>query len=94
MGRNALAEHIVDTDCHDDPQLRKLLFAAGETFDGRIPEGYEPLPEDPQDMSLKSKCRRMLRTHLLKLNANVNLFLRIPQLGLPTLLRDYLLYDV
>ena len=94
MGRNALAEHIVDTDCHDDPQLRKLLFAAGETFDGRIPEGYEPLPEDPQDMSLKSKCRRMPRTHLLKLNANVNLFLRIPQLGLPTLLRDDLLYDV
>ena len=94
MGRNALAEHIVETDCHDDPQLRKLLFAAGETFDGRIPDGYEPLREDPQDISLKSKCRTALRKHLLKLNAEVNLFKRIPQLGLPTLLREYLLYDV
>ena len=78
----------------DDPQLRKLLFAAGETFDGRIPEGYEPLPEDPRDMSLNAKCRTALRNHLLQLNAETNLFIRIPELGLPTLLREYLLYDV
>ena len=97
MGRNALAEHIMKSESkrYDDPQLKNLLFAAGETYDGDIPEGYKPLLGAwAKDNSLKSKCRTMLRNHLLKLNANGNLFRRIPQLCLLVLLKDYLLYDV
>ena len=94
MGRNSLGEHIVNTPYHDDPQLRKLLFAAGEIYDGEIPEGHEPLPEDPQDISLKAICRRAVRNYLIKLDPHKNLFLRIPELDIPKLLIEYLLYDV
>ena len=95
MGRNALAEHIsVKKYNADDPKMRELLFAAGETFDGRIPEGYEALPEDQRDVSLKAKCRKLLRRHVLKLNTNLNLFSGISQLPLPKSLRNYLSYDI
>ena len=43
---------------------------------------------------LKHICRRMIRKHLLKLDRHRNLFVNIPQLGLPSIITEYLLYGV
>ena len=39
-------------------------------------------------------CRSAIREHLLGINLNENLFFRVPRLGLPKLLCNYLLFDV
>ena len=41
---------------------------------------------------LQCRCREAIRHHLLQINLNSNFFLRIPKLGLPTKLTNYLLY--
>ena len=46
-----------------------------------------------EEMSLKHLCRKAIRKHLLKMSP-VNLFVQVPQLGLPTLLQDYLWLNV
>ena len=43
---------------------------------------------------LKHLCRVRIRNHLLELDPHQNLFVRVPQLGLPKSLALYLLYDV
>ena len=45
-------------------------------------------------LSLKHLCREAIRKHLLELDPHSHLFGRVPKLGLPTLLNEYLLYDV
>ena len=45
-------------------------------------------------LNLKHICRRMIRKHLLKLDRHRNPFVRIPQLGLPSIITEYLLYGV
>ena len=45
-------------------------------------------------LNLKHICRRMIRKHLLKLDRHKNLFVRIPQLGLPSIITEYLLYGM
>ena len=44
-------------------------------------------------LNLKHLCRETIRKHLLKLDPHENLFHRVPRLGLPTLISDYLLYN-
>ena len=51
-------------------------------------------PESFWKVSLKRQCRLAVREHLLKLDMNGNLFHRIPLLGLPQMLTQYLLYNV
>ena len=46
-----------------------------------------------EEMSLKHLCRQCIRKHLLQMSP-VNLFVWVPQLGLPTLLQEYLLCNV
>ena len=48
---------------------------------------------DDRSLCLKHICRRAIREHLLQMS-RVNLFIRIPHLGLPASLARYLLYDV
>ena len=43
-------------------------------------------------LCLKEKCRNVIRKHLLELDPHENLFIRVPRLGLPSLLTEYLLY--
>ena len=50
------------------------------------------LSDDPS-LCLKDICRRAIREHLLQMS-RVNLFVRVPHLGLPSLLAEFLLYDV
>ena len=73
-------------------EVIKLLYAAGETIDEtkfQVPDYLKP-PE----FSLKHLCRETIRKHLLDIDPHQNLFVRIPQFGLPSLISEYLLYNV
>ena len=101
--QNAIETSI--THCKNNENSREftmLLFAAGETPNTGvvrpklkaidIPEHLEVFIE-PNVLCLADICRKMIRKHLMEIN-NVNLLVRIPKLGLPTLLRSFLMYDV
>ena len=45
-------------------------------------------------LNLKHICRWVIRKHLLKLDRHKNLFVNIPQLGLPSIITEYMLYGV
>ena len=84
-----------------------FLYAAGETVDGptvpteyrfcrnraviqtNIPEYFTELKEN---LDLKHLCREAIRKHLIYLDPHEHLFGRIPQLGLPSLVTEFL-YD-
>ena len=88
-------------------EVVSLLHAAGETTDGkafyefsigdtafrREIEFPECLLKRQSTDTLKDVCREAIRKHLLDINQHVNLFIRIPQLGLPTRLAQYLLFE-
>ena len=63
-----------------------LLLAAGEELD-------EEYPDTPEEIRLNHLCRGSIRKHLLNLNQNENMFVRVPKLGLPAILTDYLLFN-
>ena len=103
-GHNALQCYIVE--CKPVVQdLAMLLFAAGETIDGHTVEKQErfgrlrsvKVPDylQLQDLSLvlKHMCRMSIRKHL-QVHVHSILFLRVPKLRLPSLLTEYLLFDV
>ena len=103
-GHNALQCYIVE--CKPVVQeLAMLLFAAGETIDGPAVEKQErfgrlrrvKVPDYLQmhelSLVLKHMCRVTIRKHL-QAHAHSNLFLRVPKLGLPSLVTEYLLFDV
>ena len=84
-----------------------LLLAAGERLKARRRAGY-PLAWDKnycgvkipnyilyrrRHLCLKHMCREAIRKHLLKLSP-INLFIRVPEIGLPSLLTSYILYGV
>ena len=84
-----------------------LLFAAGETIDGTTVEQGDyygnskvqvPIPEfllhEDLRFCLKHLCREAIRKHLLDLDPQTHLFGRVPRLGLPAVLQEYLLYDM
>ena len=71
-----------------------LLYAAGETLDGtdvdKIPE---ELKFEEEKFQLKHICREAIRKHLLELDPHQHLFGRIPQLDLPSIVTEYLLFN-
>ena len=70
------------------------LYAAGETLGGTEEEDIpEVLKFEEEKLELKHICREAIRKHLLKLDRHSNLFGRIPQLGLPSILTEYLLLN-
>ena len=99
VGANHSATHKPETEVYT------LLYAAGEMLpDGATSDGemlittverakrlYHVLFEDLR-FDLKHLCRETIRRHLLDLNPHEHLFGRIPRLGLPKLLREYLLF--
>ena len=89
LRRNALAEVLQ----YSDYEVSKLLFAAGETLENAVEsEIPDCLKFEDLQLQLKHICREAIRKHLLDLNLHQHLFGRIPRLGLPQLLEDYLLY--
>ena len=77
------------------------LFAAGEKPWGFSDEGHffgfpsiaDYLEDLRKKLILKNLCREVIRKQLLQMSP-VNLFVRVPQLGLPAALEKYLLHDV
>ena len=101
--QNAIETSITHCKHNDNSRdFTMLLFAAGETPNTHIvrpklkavdvPEHLQEFME-PDVSCLSDICRKMIRKHLMGLN-NVNLLVRIPKLGLPTLLRSFLMYNV
>ena len=90
---NALRQLVEYYDVKDD--LCRFLYAAGETLDG-IPDEKIPdcLKFDDVRLDLKHICREAIRKHLLNLDPHTHLFVRVPKLGLPSLLNEYLLYNM
>ena len=81
-----------------------LLFAAGQILE---PVGtcdpfrsatqlqvYKYLKETEDRLSLKHICRESIRKHLINIDGYANLFLRIPKVGLPRMLSNFLLYNM
>ena len=93
MTQNALAAHLRGASSTN--YVTWPLVAAGETLDSyrKIHHLLDFLTLDVR-MRLKHICRETIRKHLLNLDPHSNLFGRVPQLGLPRVLTEYLLYDI
>ena len=104
LGRNSLAISIHQNQ-KEVKNIHMLLYAAGETLDGpavlvedystgvnhvEIPVYFKQLKEN---LTLKHLCREAIRKHLIDLDPHEHLFGRIPQLGLPSIVTEYLLYN-
>ena len=86
--------------------VQMFLYAAGETLGGPsvpiedlrndsvihidIPKYFKQLKEN---LDLKHLCREAIRKHLIDLDPHEHLFRRIPKLGLPSIMTEYMLYD-
>ena len=99
---NALNTYL--TSCFSiDKEVVMLLFAAGEIIDrtGKEPLLHRRRPYTSRripdylletnfsECSLMNLCRETIRLHLLCLNPHGNLFLRIPQLQLPSMMTNF-----
>ena len=82
--------HISNDDLKE---TARLLYAAGETLDESRVKRPDFLQFETQETNLMTICRRKIRQHLLQMSS-VNLFYRMPRLGLPDSLCKYLLYNV
>ena len=83
---------IVETLRYDkNEDVLDLLFAAGEDYPKYLHFPQDLLPES--EINLKHLCREAIRKHLLKLDPHTHLFGRVPRLGLPSIISDYLLYN-
>ena len=72
----------------------KILYAAGETLDfTEEDEKQEELKFEDEKLELKHICREAIRKHLLKLDPYQHLFSRVPRLGLPSMMTEYLLFN-
>ena len=80
-----------DLMTEEDNEIKRTLFAAGD-LKIRVVLKDEDLLKKAS--TLKELCRELVRDHLLALNRQVNLFQRVPKLGLPPLLVKYMLYYV
>ena len=99
-GRNSLLIQL--TNVRAKRELAMLLFAAGETVSydylkmrkwlSWIP--YIENPESVKCLTLKEICRENIRKHSVALEPPVNLFIKVPSLGLSRIEAAYLLYDV
>ena len=103
-GDNVLAHHIKNSRSIDE-RLAMLLFAAGEFLDDTtlgILDSKQDLSTPVREilaptemkMDLHSICRISIRMHLLEIDPHENLFRRVFQLGLPTVMMEYLLFGM
>ena len=108
--RNKASQNALDTYLASHNEINKdlamLLFAAGEKSGGpsisgdcRIRASHVRIPsylleERKIKLPLKEMARMVIRKHLMRLDLYENLFHKIPRLGLPSLVVEYLLYDM
>ena len=107
---NTLTYYIVQCKRESDRVSKYIcmfLFAAGEIFTGPIVEetAYynnitvraevpEYLFHKELQMCMKHLCREAIRKHLLAVDPHEHLFGRVPKLGLPKSLTNYLVYEM
>ena len=73
-------------------ELARLLYAAGEELhENEIEEEVPDYLQPPEEMALMHLCRESTRKHLLEMS-KMNLLVRVPKLGLPSKMTQYLLY--
>ena len=101
--KNALGHHIYkskDLNKPPDRTMVLLLYAAGETLDRIIIDENDENTScildylEKREINLRELCREAIRKQLLQLDLHGCLFNRIPQLGLPKLLTQYLLWNM
>ena len=86
---NALTTCLKSPD-EGQEELAQLLFAAGEELKAdKVPDYLKP----PEQTSLMHLCRESIRKHLLQMS-KVNLLVRVPKLGLPSKMTQYLFYGI
>ena len=89
--RNAL-----DHCCHrndDTNELIMTLYASGEEVSDFAAD-FVKEKTLKATLNLKDSCRISIRKRLIEVESNIHLFTREPQLGLPSSLIKYLLYDI
>ena len=69
-----------------------VTLSCGRNHKEKLRDNLKPFVD--MGLNLKYKCRHVIREHLLAINHSTNLFITVPQLGLSTLLRDCLLYNM
>ena len=107
MTQNALMSHLNNRK-PTRGDLARLLFAAGDILDDRYVDMITKQKRDTDDideiaqyflnlkagkMQLMHICREAIRKHLLELDPHQHLFARVPRLGLPEVMNQYLLFD-
>ena len=101
LARNSL-EYGITRKQKIAKDLHLLLYAAGETLEGptvptNVARMYVNIPkyftELKENLDLKHLCRAAIRKHLIDLDPHEHLFLRIPQLGFPSILTEYMLIN-
>lgn len=71
-----------------------LMFAAGEKLRNTEATNVPDIVKvENKGLDLKHLCRKSIRKHLLDINPNEHLFKRIPKIGFPSIINDYLLYE-
>ena len=71
----------------------RILLAAGDVTNLHLHNVYDPKWKKHKDnKSLKYMCREKLRSHLIH-QSPVNLLIKVPKLGLPDQLGEYMVYD-
>ena len=98
-------KELQEKNANEDDELKekiKILHAAGEILIKTPGADYSwskpvELPDflkyRSEELNLMIICRELIRKHLLQMS-KVNLFYRVPRLGLPDVLLKYLLYNV
>ena len=76
-----------------------LLYAAGESLDGITFDDADDKTcaldyLHKREICLKELCRETIRKHLLKLDRHTHLFGRVPRLGLPKSLTQYMPFNI
>ena len=93
-GYNALTRHIATGAMNWE--ICWMLYAAGEKLIYGISRAHVPdyLKQNEIKLDFNHICRTAIRKHLLDVDPYSHLFGRIPRLGLPCVVTEYLLYDV
>ena len=96
-------KHVEQRKSPSRTKLLTLLHAAGEDTEGATVERVSPdgitryfdVVDSMVDnrYQLQHLCREVIRRQLLQVEPPVNLFVKVPRLGLPGLLGRYLLYN-
>ena len=89
---NALTTCLMRQD-ENQEELARLLFAAGEELNKDEIEEVPDYLKPPEQMNLMHLCRESIRKHLLQMS-KMNLLVRVPELGLPSKMAAYLVYEI